>query len=228
MVYVYTSDLQNVRMEEVLDRDETLDAEIEQLTDREVFTEIWTRPRRVFRFINATEYQAFWYILVAMAGVARTFDGFEFLSNTTGSVLIKVGAGAALGWFGIYITAAVVSWISGQFGGKGNTSQMYRCFVYAYLPMALLAPVRVVFEVFLIQSGFYDSLLSITGEFDNSYWFVGSVALGAASLAALLYSVVLLVVATSEIQRISLTKSTISVIIPLSLGVIASFLALVR
>lgn len=228
MVYVYTSDLQNTRMEEVLDRDETLDAEIEHLTDREVFTEIWTRPKRVFRFINATEYKAFWYILVAMAGVARTFDGFDFLSNTTGAVLIKVGAGAALGWFGIYITAAVVSWISGQFGGEGNTNQMYRCFVYAYLPMSLFMPVRVIFEIMLINSGFYDSLYAYGGDFDTSYWVVGSVALGVASLAALSYTVVLLVVATSEIQRISLTKSVISVLIPLSLGLATGILALLR
>jgi len=44
------------------------------LTDKDIFTKIWTEPRRIFKFINDTQYEKYLYILMIFAGMVRAFD----------------------------------------------------------------------------------------------------------------------------------------------------------
>lgn len=201
-------------MEEVLDRDETLDTEIEQLTDREVFTEIWTQPRRVFRFIHATDYQKYWYLLVALAGIVRSLDSFTNTQPSLGKLLVRVAIGAALGWLGIYITAAIIGWIAGIFKGKGTTSDMYRCVVYAYLPLSVLVPVLILVEAATI-TGFFD--FASTSTLILAWVIQGIVMIATA------YFIVLLIVATEVVQGIKTWQAAVTVIVPVALMTAGAF-----
>lgn len=216
MVYVYTSDLQNTRMEEVLDRDETLDAEIEHLTDREVFTEIWTRPRRVFRFINATNYDRFWYPLVGLAGLSRAMDSAN-MANSLGSLMVRALIGVFLGWLAVYIGAAILNLICKIFSGKGDTNEMYRSMVYAYLPLSIFAPFTLLYKAADISQSL---------DLENSIVFAFSTVFELLLLAATVYFFALLCVATSVVQRIPLWKAAIAVIVPVAI-LIFGLLALI-
>lgn len=213
-----TPSYKNARMEEVLDRDETLDTEIELLTDREVFTEIWTRPRRVFRFINATNYDRFWYPLVGLAGLTRAMDSAG-LANSLGSLMVRALIGVFLGWLAVYIGAAILNLISKIFSGKGSTNEMYRSMVYAYLPLSILAPFMLLYKA--VE-------LSHSLDHENTIALAFSTVFELLVLAATVYFIALLSVATSVVQRIALWKASIAVIVPVAiliLGVLALIFA---
>ena len=57
-------------MEEVLEDK----SEIDQLSDKEIFTKIWTSPRQVFKFINDNSYDKYVTVLLILSGISRSFD----------------------------------------------------------------------------------------------------------------------------------------------------------
>ena len=72
------------------------------LRDKEVFTEIWTAPKRVFTYINQVNYRKHMVLLLVLAGIFRAFDQ-AVMKNTGDSMsllailLINVIGGAAGG-----------------------------------------------------------------------------------------------------------------------------------
>jgi hypothetical protein len=44
------------------------------LTDKEIFTDIWLSPRKVFKFINDQQHDRYVYLLLALAGISNAFD----------------------------------------------------------------------------------------------------------------------------------------------------------
>ncbi|MFN8843910.1 MAG: hypothetical protein ACK5WV_09955, partial [Chryseotalea sp.] len=44
------------------------------LTDREIFTRIWTEPRLVMKYINDNSYDKFVVFLLVIGGISNAFD----------------------------------------------------------------------------------------------------------------------------------------------------------
>jgi hypothetical protein len=44
------------------------------ISDKKIFTKIWTSPRAVFRFLNIYKYDKNVTLLLILAGITRTFD----------------------------------------------------------------------------------------------------------------------------------------------------------
>jgi len=85
-----------------------------KLTDRDVFTKIWTSPRLVFKFINDTGYDKYVHVLLILAGITSTFDKASTKNLGDNMSLIAVLAlciilGGLLGWISYYIYAALMS-----------------------------------------------------------------------------------------------------------------------
>ena len=47
----------------------------ENLTDKQIFTQIWKSPRKVFRYINDNQYDRYVYLLLAIAGISMALIG---------------------------------------------------------------------------------------------------------------------------------------------------------
>ncbi|MDR1730390.1 MAG: hypothetical protein LBR52_06995 [Prevotellaceae bacterium] len=46
----------------------------ENLSDKDIFTKIWTSPGNVFKYINEKEYEKQLVMLLVLAGIVRAFD----------------------------------------------------------------------------------------------------------------------------------------------------------
>jgi hypothetical protein len=44
------------------------------LTDKDIFTKIWTSPRQVFKYINDNYYDKYLTVLLFLAGISRSFS----------------------------------------------------------------------------------------------------------------------------------------------------------
>ena len=57
-------------MENILDKNN----ENLSLTDKDLFTKIWTSPRKVFRYINDNHHDKYVSVLLVLSGISRSFD----------------------------------------------------------------------------------------------------------------------------------------------------------
>ena len=55
-------------MQDLLDSNEVF------LSDKDIFTKIWTSPRLVFKYINDNAYSKYVSILLILSGISGTFD----------------------------------------------------------------------------------------------------------------------------------------------------------
>lgn len=107
------------------------------LSDKEVFTKIWTRPREVFEFILKYGYEKYKILLLFLAGASSSIDNvIEKHSEYSLIMIIGIGllVGGLIGWIFIYIYAALVSWIGSWMDGKSDTEKIFSVFIYAAIP----------------------------------------------------------------------------------------------
>jgi len=208
----------------IMNLDEDLISETEnmELTDREIFTKIWTSPRLVFRYLNDTRYDKFVIILLILAGICRAFDRAS-LKNMgddlplIGVLSICIILGGLLGWIFYYIYAALLSWTGTWLNGKGNTNSLLRMISHAMIPMIvsliLLIPQISVFgnEIFQSDSNIYGTGMAAT----IMYYFTSYLG-----IALSIWTIVLLVIGISEVQKISVWESILNMILPVLVFVI--------
>lgn len=200
-----------------LDEDLIREEESPQLSDREIFTEIWTSPRKVFKYINDNSYDKFLYILLILAGISRAFDqastkGLGEIMSLGAVLAICIVLGALLGWISFYIYAALLSWTGKWIEAKGNTDSLLRMSAYAMIPsiaaMILVIPQIILFgnEIFKNEMDIYSS--GDIGEVSFYIFVLFEVILG-------LWTIVLFVIGVSEVQKISIGKSILNLLLPL-------------
>ena len=132
-----------------------------KLTDKEVFTKIWFKPRMVFKFINDNYYEKYFIALLVLAGIDSAFNRASSKSlgdnlSLTLVLLICIFLGGLLGWIGYYFYAALLSWTGKWLNGKGNTNTLLRMSAYASIPsssaLILLIPQLILFGDTLFKS----------------------------------------------------------------------------
>ena len=82
----------------------------EILTDKEIFSKIWTKPRLIFKFINDNHYDKFVKLLLVLAGISRAFDRASMKDmgdkmSIWGILSLSIILGGLLGWISYYIYA---------------------------------------------------------------------------------------------------------------------------
>jgi len=191
------------------------DSEI-KLSDKDIFTKIWTSPRLVFKFLTEQQYDKYLYLLLALAGISSAFD--RATSKNLGENMSLIGVvafcvilGGLLGWISIYIGAALVSWTGKWLKGQGDTNSILRIMAYAMIPsivaMILLVPQIALFgnELFQSEINIYNHGFLSAGIF----WLTVSIEI---SLGV--WTIVLFVIGISEVQKLSIGKSIINLILP--------------
>jgi len=187
-----------------------------RLTDKDVFTKIWSSPRQIFKFINDKNYDQYMIVLLLLSGISRSFDRASM--NNMGdkmSIWAIVGicilAGGLFGWLSYYIYAALMSWTGKWLNAKGDTDSILRMLSYAMLP-------SIISLIFLIpQIGIYGSeIFKADGDITSAGWLANIFVYGSIFLEFVLgiITIVFCVIGTSEVQKLSIWKSILNLLLP--------------
>ena len=185
-------------------------------SDKEIFTKIWTSPRLVFKYLNDNNYDKFVTILLILAGITRTFDRASTKNLGDDMSLIAILAlciilGGLLGWITYYIYAAMLSWTGKWLNGQGNTNSLLRMTAHAMIP-SIVALVLLIPQIAFFGNGIFQSDIDI---YDN-----GLVSIIIFYVTLLLeitlgiWTLVIFVIGISEVQKISIGKSILNMILP--------------
>lgn len=187
------------------------------LSDKEIFTKIWTEPRRVLKCIHETKYEKYFYVLLFLAGVSGAFDRAANRNLGENASLLGLIAGCIilggfLGWLSYYIYAALLNWTGKWLDGKGDTDSIYRILAYAMIPSAIslifLVPQIAVYGIDLFVK---DGDLVNAGIVGNIvFW--GSILL---EIILGIFTLVFSVIGLSEVQKISVWKAILNLVLPL-------------
>ncbi|KZS38805.1 hypothetical protein AWE51_14570 [Aquimarina aggregata] len=190
---------------------------LESLTDKEIFSKIWTKPRQVFKFINDKHYDKYVKLLLVLAGISRAFDRASMRNmGDKMPVLVILGLciilGGLLGWISYYIYAALLSWTGKWINGKGDTTSILRILSYAMTP-AIIA------LLFLIpQIGIYgNEIFKANGDITSAGLISNIIVYGAMILEFILgiWTIVFCVIGMSEVQKLSIGKSILNLLLPI-------------
>lgn len=186
------------------------------LSDKDIITKIWASPRLVFKYINESHYDKYMIVLLALAGISRAFDRAS-LKNMGDTMAIAeilgicIVLGGLLGWVSYYIYAALLSWTGKWLDGKGDTNSILRILAYAMIP-SILALILLIPQVGIYGAEIFKSEgdISSAGLISNiivySSMFL-ELALGICTL-------VFCVIGISEVQKLSIGKSILNLLLP--------------
>lgn len=187
-----------------------------KLTDKEVFTGLWTMPKTVFRFIHETHYDKYGTVLLGLAGISRALDRASTQNMGDNMSLwavlgVCIVAGSLLGWLTYYIFAALIGWTGKWLDGRGGSAEIFRVLTYALVPM-ILGLVLVIPQIALVGNGLFQSEMDLSGLDQVSvmlfYSLIGiEVLLG-------LWTLVLFVIGVAEVQKFSYGKAVLNIFLP--------------
>jgi hypothetical protein len=187
------------------------------LTDKEIFSKIWTKPRLIFKFINDNHYDKFVKLLLVLAGISRAFDRASMKDmgdkmSIWGILSLSIILGGLLGWISYYIYAALLSWTGDWLDGKGDTTSILRILAYAMTPaiisLLLLIP----------QIGIYgNEIFKADGDITSAGLIPNILVYGSMILELILgiWTIVLCVIGVSEVQKLSIGKSILNLLLPI-------------
>lgn len=194
--------------------------EIEQqqhFTDVEIFTQIWTRPRAVLKYIHAVSYDKFVPILLVLAGIYRAFDraAFKGVGDDVSLVTIItfcIFLGGLLGWISIYIYAGLIRWTGQLFNGEGETSALLRILAYALFPSILsllfLIPQIAIYGIEVFKD---DGDIISAGLFSNIVFWSSMFI----EMILAIFTIVFSVIGISIVQKIGIGKAILNLILPI-------------
>jgi len=190
-----------------------------QLSDKEIFTKIWMSPRQVFKFINENGYTKFTTILLILGGITSALNSAS--SRYMGDIMplwsvliVCLIGGGIFGWLYFYIYAVLLSWTGKWMKGVGTTKSLFRMISYALIPSLLVLftfILRIVLignEEFQRNVDVFDSRYLITALFSFSLF---------VEIVTGIWTLVVLVIGISEVQKLSIGKSIVNLILPMVL-----------
>lgn len=187
-----------------------------RLTDKEVFTKIWSSPRQIFKFINDKNYDQYMIVLLLLSGISRSFDRASMNNmGDTMSIWAIVGiciiAGGLFGWLSYYIYAALMSWTGKWLNAKGDTDSILRMLSYAMLP-SIIALIFLIPQIAIYGNEIFkaDGDITSAGLLANIF-FYGSILL---EFVLGIITIVFCVIGTSEVQKLSIGKSILNLLLP--------------
>ncbi|MEN8123114.1 MAG: Yip1 family protein [Bacteroidota bacterium] len=187
-----------------------------KLTDKEIFTQIWLSPRFVFKYINENHYDKYVFALLFLAGISRALDRASMKDmGDKMSLFVILGMsivlGGLLGWISFYIYSALLNWTGKWLDAEGNTDAILRILAYAMLPsivglLFFIPPIAI----------YGNEMFKADGDIINAGLYSNIVVYGSIIIEAILsiWTIVLVVVGISEVQKLSIGKSILNILLP--------------
>lgn len=187
-----------------------------QLSDKEVFQGLWSSPKKVLKYINDYEYKKHFYLLLVLAGIVRYFDNAS--NNNMADhyplwMILSMGVifGGLFAWIGFYIYSSLLSWTGKWLNAEGTRERLMRILVYASYP--------VIFSLFITAL----QILTFGADLFKSEW--GEIELdssdqlivyvtSAVKLILSIWTLVLIVLGIAEVQKLSIGKAILNLILP--------------
>lgn len=199
------------------------------LSDREVFMQIWTQPRKVFRFIDDYGYEKYLIPLLVLAGISRAFERASNQNTGEDNSLILVISlaiivGGLFGWISYYFYSRLLSWTGRWLDGIADGQSILRVLTYGLLPSILG-----LFFVFIQVLIFGKEVFVENATYQGSNILTNIVFWGAviAQLILSIYSLILIVIGLSVVQRFGIGKAILNLLLPVLIFVIPIVLILV-
>lgn len=188
----------------------------QSLSDQEIMRFIWTSPRKVFKYINDANDDQYVKILLILSGISRAFDRAAIKNMGDDKplwaiVFLCLILGGIFGWISYYIYAVLVTWTGRWLDGKADFDSILRIISYALIPsiFALL---------FIIpQIGIYGiEIFKSDGDITSKGWILNSLFYSSIFFEFVLgiWTIVLCVIGISELQKFSVGKSILNMILP--------------
>jgi hypothetical protein len=186
------------------------------IVEQDIFIKILTSPREAFRFINNYKYEKHLYILLCLGGIVRAFDraasknmGDQF--SILAIISICIISGGLFGWISYYIYATLMSWCGGWFNARGNPQSILRILAYALFP-SILGLVMLIPQILIYGNEIFKSESDIeTTDLINFSFFYGLIFI---ELVLSVWSFILIIIGISEVQKLSIGKSILIVLLP--------------
>jgi hypothetical protein len=131
------------------------------ISNKEIFTKIWTSPRLVFRYLDNQEYDKFLTPLLILAGIARALDrasnnGSGDALPLTAVLLISIIAGGLLGWISYYLYAALLAWTGKWIKGKSDFTGLLRVIAHSSIPI-IVGILLIIIQIVLFENEIFKS-----------------------------------------------------------------------
>ena len=191
-------------------------AEVTILTDKDIFTKIWISPRMVFKSINDKRYNKFTTVLMILGGILSALNRAMNMNmgdrmNLMSVLIVCVIGGGIFGFLYFYIFAALMSWTGKWLKGRGNTKSLLRMISYALIPSLVVLFVMIL-RILLFGN---DEFKSNVDLFDNGILFTIITLFSIlVEIGIGVWTLVILVIGTSEVQNLSIGKAILNLILP--------------
>ena len=196
-----------------------------RLSGRDIFSKIWMSPRMVFKFVTDSNYNGLTTSLLIFAGIFNALYSASFrnigdqMSLPIVLIVCLIGGGI-FGWIYFYLYAALLSWTGKWLKGAGNTRSLLRMMSLAFIPSLVLILLFIV-RIALYGNEVFQSNIDIFAK-------------GAPTIAAYafftfvetaigVWTLGILIIGISEVQKLSIWKSILNMILPIII-VMAAFL----
>ena len=193
-----------------------LDNYSEKIEPKEILYKLLTSPKEAFKFINDYKFDKHVTLLLFLAGIVRSFDRATSKNmgdnlSLWGIIAFCVIVGGLFGWISYYIYASLISWTGRWFEGKANTQSILRVLAYSLFPSVLILILLIV-EIAIYGNTLFqsDNDISNTGLINNIVYYgllLCEVVLG-------IWSFVLSVIGISQIQKFSIWKALLNLLLP--------------
>ena len=196
-----------------------------RLSGRDIFSKIWMSPRMVFKFVNDSNSNGLTTSMLIFAGIVNALYSASFrnigdqMSLPIVLIVCLIGGGI-FGWIYFYLYAALLSWTGKWLKGAGNTRSLLRMMSLAFIPSLVLILLFIV-RIALYGNEVFQSNIDIFAK-------------GAPTIAAYafftfvetaigVWTLGILIIGISEVQKLSIWKSILNMILPIII-VMAAFL----
>ena len=188
----------------------------ENLSDKEIFTKIWTSPRKIFKYIVDRNYKKYVVILLILSGISHAFS--QAIDKGMGDklpiipiILICIIGGGLFGWLSFYIAAILLSWTGKWLKGKGTTDSILTIISYAMIP-SIVAMVLLIPQICIFGADLFKANSDLEGA--SALSLILLLITGVLQIILAIWTFVLWIIGISEVQKFSIGKSILNMLVP--------------
>jgi hypothetical protein len=197
----------------------------ELVTPKNILSKILLSPKEAFIFIENYKYDKYVMLFLILSGIVRALD--KAISKNMGDnlsvwgvIFFSILIGIAFGWILNYIYAASISWTGRWFNGKGNTQSILRIIAYSFLP-SIISLFFLSLQILIYGNAIFQSDSQYLNEGFNA---IINYIFAFIDLILIIWTIVLFVIGISVVQKISIGKAILNLILPAFLIVLSALI----